>query len=252
MIQYKGRLFVENLIVLKSTPRLRAPLKNAPLARKEKVMFAFQFFVLTVLYLVLAFVLITVVLLVTGKITRPQEKKQYLSWIFQFEWNNNHPFWFLLVATILTGIIALFNWGPALLLPDYPTPEQRGWVATTWEFLLKGNNSKPVETPTTPLPWTSGTWFWWKAVFLYGLLTFFYSFYAFHDEVMRGYQRGKEKAKAREQGNTNPATSHTAQPVNQNGAPKGFGARLLVEFLAEIAAEFVVKFVANKATKGTH
>ena len=173
------------------------------------------------------------------------------------KWDNNVPFWFLLVATLVTGVLALFvfEWGPALLLPDYPTPEQRGWASNTWEFLLKGKNMQQVETPSTPLPWTGGTWFWWKATWLYLVLTFLYSFYAWHDEAIEAYQRRverllREEEEKKKAGKETPGGSgghHTSPPQPPPpGGGQTWGGRIFIEFLAELMAEFVVKFFMRK------
>ena len=220
--------------------------------------FLAQLIGLTVVYLVIAFAFNWAI----GKAPIHKDTKG--------EWDNNQLFWFLFAARVITSLFAMFNWGPGLLLPNYPTPEQKGLVANAWEFLLKGDNSKPVPVSTDTQSWIAGTWFWWKAAFIYWMLTFFYSFYAFHDEVLGAIDRGRTRAKARidaEQASTHgtphPAghsnspqgnvhvhpTPPSAPAVNPNGAPKGFGAKLLVEFLTEIAAEFSVYYLANKIFK---
>ncbi|MBP9748178.1 MAG: hypothetical protein KBD17_00925 [Candidatus Pacebacteria bacterium] len=214
--------------------------------------FLAQLIGLTVVYLVIAFAFNWAI----GKAPIHKDTKG--------EWDNNQLFWFLFAASVITSLFAMFNWGPGLLLPNYPTPEQKGLIANAWEFLLKGDNSKPVPVSTDTQSWLEGTWFWWKAAFIYWMLTFFYSFYAFYDEIIAVIERVTKRAEVSTTATASHSTPHPTGHNNQHGnanstppAPsnelhKGFGARLLVEFLAEIAAEFVVKFVANKATKGTH
>ena len=98
--------------------------------------------------------------------------------------NNNTWFFVLLGATAVTFVIACFNFGPAVLLPEgFPTPGQRGMVKDVFHHLLYGQDAPVKSIPTEPLPWATGTWFWWKAFFLCALITFAYFWYAFHDEA---------------------------------------------------------------------
>ena len=107
---------------------------------------------------------------------------------------NNNTWWFVGVgACAVTFLIACFNFGPALLLPEnLPTPEQRDGLGNFFNHLIHGKNAPVESVPTKPLPWATGTWFWWKAFLFYCLLTFVYFWFAFWDEGAAAIRKIKE------------------------------------------------------------
>lgn len=168
--------------------------------------------------------------------------------------DNNTPFWIGLCAVGITFLIACFNFGPALLLPEnLPTPEQRSTVSNFVAHMVHGKNAvDQAPLPAKPLPWATGTWFWWKATFLFFWLTFAYAFIAFWDEAVEAFKKHKERKEreARNEAAHPPAphaTPHATTTASDPGEKRpGFGGRLVVEFLAELMAEFVVKWVSHR------
>jgi hypothetical protein len=109
---------------------------------------------------------------------------------WDYLWNkkcdsNNNWFYLLMGATMITFVIALFHFGPALALP---TNQATGVVyhdaTNVLQHILFGNQAGKMglEPPSNILPWATGTWFWWKATGLYLLLTLLYFPFAFWDE----------------------------------------------------------------------
>jgi hypothetical protein len=101
--------------------------------------------------------------------------------------------WIFLLALGVIGVIACFNWGPALLLPEkHPTPKQREGIAKAIDFFWYGTNvpvatEAPLEIldPNKPLSWRHGTWFWWKA-FLLGIpFVGIWFIWAYHDDILK-------------------------------------------------------------------
>lgn len=165
--------------------------------------------------------------------------------------NDNNTWFFVGVgAFAITFVIACFNFGPALLLPENsPTPEQRSTTTNFLNHLLHGKNAVEQEPPTTPLPWATGTWFWWKATGLYLILTFGYSFFAFWDEAKAAFHKRKKYLEEKRLTETTSPSTPTTPPstTSEPEAKKhSFAGRLLVEFFAEIMAEFLVHGVARK------
>jgi hypothetical protein len=108
---------------------------------------------------------------------------------WDFLGNNNTWFYVLLFATAITFVIACFNFGPAILLPEnVPSQEQRGGLGYFFNHLLHGTNAPARSVPTNPLPWATGTWFWWKAFLVYFFFMIAYFPFAFWDEVGNFYK----------------------------------------------------------------
>lgn len=157
--------------------------------------------------------------------------------------NNNTLFFVLLGASAVTFVIACFHFGPAVLLPEkFPTPEQRGVGSDMLNHLLYGKNAPAKSVPTEPLPWATGTWFWWKALGLYALLTFAYFWFAFWDEASHAVHAIVDLVRRRRReehsGQTDSHDDHDGEP--------SFSKLLKVEFLAEIVVEFVKFFIAKR------
>ncbi len=172
---------------------------------------------------------------------------------------DNNTWWFVLVGcTALTFVIALFHFGAAVLLPEHlPTPEQRGGISYFFDHLWSGKNAPPRSVPTEPLPWATGTWFWWKAFGVYLLLTIGYFPIAFWDEFSHAWnETGKfiherwDEHKRREEEEAEERRLHPQQP-GANQPPRSNGGRhfadiLKAEFIVEIASEFFKYFMEKR------
>lgn len=170
---------------------------------------------------------------------------------------NNNTWWFVGVgATVITFVIACFNFGPALLLPEkIPTPEQRGTVGDFLNHLLHGKNAPAKSVPAESLPWATGTWFWWKAVLWFFFITGFYTFFAFWDELSsacRGVAnliRERRRQKEEEERH-HPPPGPGATPASGGSGPHptghSFGELLKVEFIVEIVTEFFKHFIRRR------
>ena len=154
-------------------------------------LFWLAFIGLTMLYTSIA----TVVLLVIASYYHKKKERTYKAFR-RYLRNNNTWFWVLCWACALTFVVACFHFGPALALP---TSKATGTVyhdATyVFQHILFGNKaaSMGLEPPTDNLPWNTGTWFWWKALGLYILLTFAYIPFAFYDEAVATFHFIKEE-----------------------------------------------------------
>jgi hypothetical protein len=168
--------------------------------------------------------------------------------------DNNTWFLVLVGATALTFVIACFNFGPAVLLPEkVPTPEQRGWVSNTLNHLWLGKNAPPVKLPTKPLPWATGTWFWWKATLIFFLLTFGYFWFAFWDEathavhfVVRLVHERWEEHRARQRAQpvqTGQQTAGQSQPTRQG---TGFWQFVKWDLILELAIAGFKEFFLHR------
>lgn len=130
--------------------------------------------------------------------------------------DNNTWFFVGVGAFAVTFVIACFNFGPALLLPEnLPTKEQRGFLDNVFNHLLYGKFAPAKTIPTDPLPWTTGTWFWWKAFGIYFFFTFFYAWYAFSDEIAGAFRAvvNRRRSETRRR-HTGPATGHTEEDTD--------------------------------------
>lgn len=170
-------------------------------------------------------------------------------------WENNNTYLYILAgATAITFVIALFNFGPALLLPEAtPSPETRRIFSYFFSHLWLGKNATPTETPTNPLPWATGTWFWWKAFFLYFILTLGYIPVAFWDEVNYAFAKTAEFIK--EKTKPDPHHPHPGQPGQPATAPAAghapggghsFGEQLKLELIVEGFFQFVKYFLEKR------
>jgi len=138
-------------------------------------MFWFGFLGLTVVYGLIGVGIIFLIARVRGT-----EPRVYLE-------DEDTYFWILLGAMFMTCMIALYNWGPALLLPENtPNMETRSTANGIIHNILFGRDSLRQDAVTEPLPWARGTWFWHKAALTYVLLTAMYGVSAFKDEVSNG------------------------------------------------------------------
>ena len=214
------------------------------------LMFTLGFLGLTVLYIAIA-------VCITFGIAKHNNKdfQGYLE-------NNNTWFFVLLGASAVTFVIACFNFGPAVLLPEnLPTKEQRSVATDIFNHLLYGKGAPTKSVPTESLPWATGTWFWWKALGLYCLLTFGYFWFAFWDEASHAIHAvtnfiHTRKEAHRSDGGKSATTGQSAktgtgqqnQGDHHDHAPS-FGELLKVEFIAEIVVEFVKKFLERRRAK---
>jgi len=192
-----------------------------------------------------------------------------LAWYYNADFqgylrNNNTWFYVLLGASVITLVIACFNFGPAVLLPEkFPTPEQRGVVGNIFNHLLYGKGAPTKSVPTEPLPWATGTWFWWKAWGLYCFLTFGYFFFAFWDEASHAFHatanfirerreehRQKEEQKRRQPAPGGKEKDKPNQP-EQHDHEGSSGLKIFsFSFLAEILGSFVVEFLEHRRRGG--
>ncbi|OGI76211.1 hypothetical protein A3C67_03275 [Candidatus Nomurabacteria bacterium RIFCSPHIGHO2_02_FULL_42_19] len=197
------------------------------------------------------------------------------AWFNHADWEDylrdNNTYFFVGVGMFaVTLVIACFNFGPALLLPEnFPTAKQRGWMSNVLSHLWEGKNAPTATVPTKPLPWATGTWFWWKATLVYFLLTFGYFWIAFWDEAShavragasfirrwRERERPQHQAAAPQQQGHQPAAGgrrqQHGQPENpehqgqHHGRPGGMGIWIVVEFLSELTAEVITHFFARR------
>lgn len=111
-------------------------------------------------------------------------------------YRNENNWWFVLLAsTAVTGVIALFNWGPPLWtswLSDWMEPIKKFLRAITiGESVVKKIISllEPEENPDRI------SWFWWKASFFVAFLTFGFFWFAFVDEFHTTIKKIKELIK---------------------------------------------------------
>ena len=145
----------------------------------------------------LSVVYVDIFLLIIWGIMTYYDGGNYHDYLWNKDYNsNNNWFYALIGATIVTFVIALFNFGPAVMLPSGPPlPKHWGDAGNVLQHILYGNDAtkmgmKPVKDI---LPWATGTWFWWKAFGLYILLTIGYIPFAFYDEVVATYHFIKEE-----------------------------------------------------------
>ena len=172
--------------------------------------------------------------------------------------NNNTWFWMLLGASTITFIIACFNFGPAVLLPEsLPTKEQREVTGNVLDHLLHGKNAPAKSVSKETLPWATGTWFWWKAWLFYAIVLVFYTPFALHDELIefiKGFKRivDEHNKKKYEEIHGPPPTppaapaaaGHAAATTTPTPTTKvSFWKLLSVEFIGELMAEFAVHFL---------
>jgi hypothetical protein len=152
--------------------------------------FWLAFIGLTILYAIVAVGIIYLVAkYYAGKRNPPFETKVVF---LEYARDNNTWFWALLGATALTFLIATQNFGPAVLLPENtPTPEQRATASDIFDHIMHGNNAKP-QAKQGPLPWATGTWFWWKAWPLFFLAMVGYGIFAFSDELSHAWQGARQ------------------------------------------------------------
>ncbi len=207
-------------------------------------MFFLMFVLLTAVYTGIA---VGIIILVAKYYDKPP--KEYLG-------NNNTWFFVLAAATAITFLVALFNWGPAVLLPeDIPNPEQRATLTNFVSQMWDGTAAEPV---TNPLPWTTGTWFWWKAWPLYFLLTFGYFFFAFSDEASYAWEKVREFVREEwEERKRRAATAPPPPPGGTTTATAGAHHRmsfmefaqwdLVMEIVIKFATLFWEKFKTNRA-----
>ena len=118
--------------------------------------------------------------------------------IWKYLGNNNTPLYVGFGAIAITFIIACFNWGPAVLLPEnFPTPAQRAGFQDILNHLWSKTPQPPTKIPTEPLPWATGTWFWWKAEFVFILITIAYIPFGLWDEALGAIRKVSEIIKRR-------------------------------------------------------
>jgi hypothetical protein len=181
-------------------------------------------------------------------------------------WKKETWFFVFLGAILVTLLIALFNWGPAVLLPgQHPTPESRAWMTDAFHHLWSKTPQPHAKIPTTPPTWATRTWFWWKALslYLYAMIAYcivvFWEdlFYAAHEAMKilkKQYEEEKKKRKstpttpppnnpktAKAGGTTTTTTPPTpsASDSNSDGGWWKFLLRVGVfEIMAEIAHAF--------------
>lgn len=176
--------------------------------------------------------------------------------------NNNTWFFVLLGICVVTFVIALFHFGPALLLPeDFPSSEQRGTLTNLVNHLLFGKHAAEKITPTDPLPWATGTWFWWRAFWLYLFLFGFYTPFAWWDEwchACRGAKAFIKKWEEQEllrkrrqaQQPATPAAGTSATPPAATNGKLTFTEFLRWDLLVELALEFGKLFFEKKRANG--
>lgn len=204
------------------------------------LMFALGFLVLTIVYIVIAICVIYGVAM------------YYEIDLMECLGNNNTWFFVLLGASAVTFVIACFNFGPAVLLPEsFPTTGQRSVVTNVFNHLLYGKGAPSKSVPTNPLPWATGTWFWWKAWGLYSLLTFGYFWFAFWDETSHAFHAmvkfiNKRRVAHRPQPGQPPVTNPGGHGHGPEPTGHSFGELLKVEFLVEIVSEFFKAFMTRR------
>ena len=171
----------------------------------------------------------------------------------------NITFWVVLIATLVTLVIACCNWGPAVLLPEnYPTPEQRGVASNIFNHLLVGTDApSDVPTPATPLPWATGTWFWWK---MEGILFLLFCIVSW-DHLLHGLrgamsvvQRHIEEEHSRREAAAHHAARRRVgnheegaeEPAAHGGHRPGFWEVFSFGLLVEIMGEFIVHFMEHR------
>ena len=200
--------------------------------------------------------------------------------------NNNWPMYFGTAAIIITFVIALFHWGPALLLPErHPTQKQRDVTSSVFRHVIFGTNApaksvveKPmpprvtkkwwffgrsvtntppapkIVTITEPLPWATGTWFWWKAEGLFILLLLMYVPFGLHDELhnfVKGVGRIIKEHRDKKDGHGPKPTGGHGSGTTSGGpatprARVSFWEMLSVELVGEVLAEFATHFFRNR------
>lgn len=194
----------------------------------------------------LGFLLLTVAYTVTAYAVACVIAWWYDEQVSTYAKNNNTYFFLGCGMTAITFVIALFNFGPAILLPETtPSLETRGTLNYFFSHLWLGKGATST-TPTNPLPWATGTWFWWKAFVLYFILTLGYIPIAFWDEVNYAFTKVVELIRNRHlptpglPGQTPaPAGGHTHGPT---ATGHSFSELLKVEFIVEIVTEFLKYF----------
>jgi len=203
----------------------------------------------------LGFIGLTLVYLTIGAVIAVLIARYYGREPMEYLRNNNTWFFVLLGATAITFVIAWFNFGPAVLLPEnFPTPKQRGAVADFLSHLWRGKNAPAPEVPTDPLPWATGTWFWWKAGWLLLFFTIAYSFYAFSDEIGEAWRTTTELFRRRreEHDAMRRRQAHAPAPQQQGqrgrGQQQGQQAAPAVEHLGTwdfVRLQFIVEMVVE-------
>jgi hypothetical protein len=191
------------------------------------------FAALTIVYALLAAIIVYVI------------ARYYGHGVNEYWEDNNTLFFVLLGATAVTFVIACFNFGPAILLPEnLPTPEQRGWLANFANHLWLGKHAPAVTVPTDPLPWTTGTWFWWKATGVFALLTFGYFWFAFWDEATHAIHFVADLIRQRLAHRAGgPAAGAAGRTQQAAGDEHHHGWEVFTfAFLAEIIGSFLMEF----------
>jgi hypothetical protein len=165
--------------------------------------------------------------------------------------NNNTWFFVLVGASAVTFVIACFNFGPAVLLPEnFPTTGQRSVVNDVFNHLLYGKNAPAKSVPTEPLPWATGTWFWWKAFGLYVMFTIAYIPFAFWDEVKHVFDEVRELLRKRRETRKESSQTSGGHDGEKHDVHEPSFKRLLgVEFTAETVMEIGKLIIAKFFTK---
>lgn len=177
--------------------------------------------------------------------------------------NNNTWFFTALGMAVITSVTAWFVWGPPLLLPsDWPEAETLTKAKDVGNHILFGNTAKPVE-PVKALPWLGGTWFFWKAAFLYWLLTVVLIPICFWDEFQAGI-RGLREGRERRRQEAAQAAATAAAAQQRRGRRGGqqqpvpppqqlpFNMRrfLWAEMFMDFVANFTAEYAARRAGDG--
>ena len=194
--------------------------------------FWFELFGLTIAYAIVAMLAIKLIAKFNSR-----EASDYLKDI-------NTPALIGIVMCVITFVIACFNFGPALWLPkNFPTKPQRGVISYLFNHLLYGKNAPPASSPTTPLPWTTGTWFWWKALVFYLVTTVAYIIFVFPEDIKEIYREAKKRHEEKTDEKLTKKNAKETKP-HEDGAPS-FGRLLEVEFIAEVAID-IFRFLFEK------
>lgn len=170
-----------------------------------------MWFLLKLLSLILVCVAIGgAVLFLVARLTRKDP------WVYIFGRNAENQWAKVFVLELATiFIVACFNWGPALWLPEkHPTQEQRKSVSAELDYLWYGTNvpthkEAPLEIldPAKPLPWRHGSWFWWGASMVLLPSCFIFVCWAYSDDVLRYAEKRRKEKREQEE---------TDQPKGEN------------------------------------
>lgn len=142
---------------------------------------------------------------------------------------DENTWWYAgLGITLLTFVIALFNFGPSIGIPESLNAERANYGLDLLNKAIWGVPATEHYPLGKPLPWTEGSWFWWYVWPLYVLILVVTWPFVFSDDFVKLLTRVTK--------------SRGAATGASHGAPH-LGENITADLVAHAIRDFVASIV---------